>query len=137
MSRPQSRLQNRGRWVKGESGNPGGIPKGRSLVSKIREETDDGSELVAFMLKALRGRIKGATVRDKIAAATWLADRGFDKPVESYRLQPDPDFDGAVMWIGGTKEEYIAGLRQLRGDNDDGMQVDLSEIPPPLVRTPS
>ena len=65
----------------GQSGNPGGRPKG--LVRSIREQTDDGEQLVEFMLRVFRGEVEGARLRDQFDAATWLSDRGFGKPVQA------------------------------------------------------
>jgi hypothetical protein len=62
----------------GKSGNPGGRPKG--FVAAIREATDDGLELVSLMLQVLRGELPGVRLRDRLEAASWLADRGFGKP---------------------------------------------------------
>lgn len=65
---------------KGQSGNPGGRPKG--LARRIREEVgDDGEELVRLMLEILRD--SRANVRLRMEAATWLADRGFGKPAQT------------------------------------------------------
>lgn len=48
----------------------------------IRAQTADGAEQVDFMLALFRGHVKGARLRDRMDAATWLADRGFGKPVQ-------------------------------------------------------
>lgn len=67
-------------FPKGVSGNPGGQPKG--LVRTIREQTREGDELVDFMLGVFRGRHKQVRLRDRIDAATWLADRAFGRPMQ-------------------------------------------------------
>jgi hypothetical protein len=80
----------RGRpFLKGVSGNPGGRPRG--FVQAIRDATADGNELVTFMLRVLRGKVPGARLRDRLEAATWLADRGFGRPAPA----PPPNADEA------------------------------------------
>lgn len=73
---PQSR-DLAGRFLPGTSGNPGGRKAGLSAL--IREATDNGSELVEFMLALFRGE-HGEDLRMRADATTWLADRGFGKP---------------------------------------------------------
>ena len=68
-----------GRFLPGISGNPGGRPVG--LAALIREATDEGSELVEFMLGLFRGE-HGVDLRMRADAATWLVDRGFGKPTQ-------------------------------------------------------
>ena len=69
-------------WVRGGSSpNPGGRPKG--LAALVKEYTDDGAELVAFMVAVLRGRKRvngnAPSLSLRMEAAAWLADRGFGK----------------------------------------------------------
>ena len=35
------------------------------------------------MLRVFRGETEGTRLRDRLEAATWLADRGFGKPVQA------------------------------------------------------
>jgi len=75
----------RGRpFPKGQSGNPGGRPRG--LVRAIRDQTEEGDELVAFVMRVFRGEVEGVRLRDRLEAATWLADRGFGKPTQGVEL---------------------------------------------------
>ena len=50
----------------------------------MRQETKDGAELVAFMLRILRGRKQ--PLRYRLEAAAWLADRGFGKALQQMEL---------------------------------------------------
>ncbi len=71
-------------FAPGQSGNPGGRPKGFVLL--IRQCTSDGEELVSFMLKVFRGESinkYAPKLKNRIEAATWLADRGFGKPAQA------------------------------------------------------
>ena len=69
-------------FPKGVSGNPGGRPRG--LAAYVRENTDGGAEIVELMVSVMRGDVIGGQVpriRDRMDAATWLADRAFGKAV--------------------------------------------------------
>ena len=46
--------------------------------SYIQERTSDGSELTDFVLSVFRD--ENASNKERMDAATWLADRGFGKP---------------------------------------------------------
>lgn len=75
----------RGRpFSKGQSGNPGGRPRGFGAL--IREATDDGEELVRTVLAVLRSRRTAA--RDRLRAAEFLADRGWGRPSQAIELEP-------------------------------------------------
>lgn len=63
----------------GQSGNPSGRPKG--FAGLIREQTQEGAELVDFALAVLRGKRK-SDIKTKLAALEWLADRGWGKAVQ-------------------------------------------------------
>ena len=69
-------------FPKGVSGNPGGRPRGIAVY--VRENTDGGEEIVELMVSVMRGDVIGGQVpriRDRMDAATWLADRAFGKAV--------------------------------------------------------
>ena len=55
-------------------------------LDAIREQTCDGDDLVAFVVRVFRGEVEGVRLRDRLEAATWLADRGFGKPTQGVEL---------------------------------------------------
>lgn len=81
-------------WVKGQSGNPGGRPKG--IAAKAREFTDRCIEVLVDALAE-------DDVKTRIAAARELLDRGHGKPLTmtadvTNRLDDmdDADLDAAI-----------------------------------------
>lgn len=94
-------------WKPGQSGNPGGRPKG--LAAYIREHTLDGRDLADFLIRVLAGAqgFKGA---DRIKACEILLNRGFGiQPVIDGDNNLKPVLDTAKL----TQEEidYIENVR--------------------------
>ena len=96
-------------WLPGQSGNPGGRPKG--LAALVRAQTNDGAELVTFMLAVLRGR-KKAPLRLRMEAAAWLADRGFGRvpmPLEHSGADGEPMRFTLLLGAAGAPDEDADG----------------------------
>jgi hypothetical protein len=90
-------------FQKGQSGNPGGRAKGAGLADYIRTQTKDGRELADFMVAILRndkdGELGGRVpLPVRMEAATWLADRGFGKPVQATELNADVNVSGRIVY---------------------------------------
>src|SRR5437870_8105228 len=66
-----------GRFQKGQSGNPGGRPKGPGISAAIREELTDEDR------RKIARKIIGLALAGNLAAATFLADRLEGKPVQA------------------------------------------------------
>jgi hypothetical protein len=86
----------------GQSGNPGGRPKG--LAKLARAAVGDGQDLIDFYLAVFNGdtkalRTRKITLRDRIQAAEWLAERGWGKapPVEDADPPEEPQVDFAYF----------------------------------------
>ena len=85
-------------FVSGQ-GNPGGRPKG--LAALVRAETDEGAELVAFMLRVLRS--KRQPMRLRLEACSWLADRGFGKAVVQVDATMSATMEATVTPLDGVR----------------------------------
>jgi hypothetical protein len=91
-------IRNLRSWAKGESGNPGGRPRG--FVTEIRRQTKNGFELVTFALRVLRN--EEAEMRDRAWACTYLTDRGFGKPTQALELEGPAMIPAAVLEDAAT-----------------------------------
>jgi Family of unknown function (DUF5681) len=99
-----------GRFLPGASGNPTGRPK--SFAAIVQAETKDGAELVAYMLGVLRNGKQPTALR--MAAAQWLADRGFGRAVQT--VEVDASVDATVTHVDGVRAEI---RRRLTPDDAD------------------
>ena len=77
-------------FAKGQSGNPGGRPKG--FAAHIRDQTGDGHELVQFAVELLRN--EQASLKLRLESASWLADRAFGRPTQGLEHSAP---DGAAL----------------------------------------
>jgi hypothetical protein len=102
-------------WGPGQSGNPrGGAVTLLHLATRVRQATDDGQSLLDFYLAVLRGEpipVPGRrsphlpTLDQRMAAASWLADRGWGRAKEVVELVEE-----------SSTEHRLAVLRQLSDD---------------------
>ena len=100
------------------SPNPNGRPKG--LAALVRQETREGAELVAYMLAVLRHPKQPTALR--MAAAQWLADRGFGRAVNV--VEADITVDAQVthreLLRAHVEEADVERLTRALLGNDDG-----------------
>ena len=67
----------------GQSGNPGGRPKG--LAKRVRELVgEDGERIIEFMASVMNDET--ARKADRLEAAKWLADRGFGRAIQGLEI---------------------------------------------------
>ena len=97
-------------FMPGQSGNPGGRAKG--LARYVRELVgDDGQIIAEFMLNVLHDTT--ATIKERMDAGTWLADRGWGKAANHAAIEEgDPlgleDVDRELATI----HDQLAARRQ-------------------------
>ena len=73
-----------GKFVKGQSGNPGGRPPDHMLRDAARAHTEQAIKtLVAVMTN------KQAPAASQVAAACALLDRGYGRPSQSFEIPGD------------------------------------------------
>ena len=121
----------------GQSGNPGGRPKG--LAKLAREAVGDGQDLIDFYLavfkddtKALRAR--KITLRDQFQAAEWLAERGFGKaPIVAdvpEDDEPQVDFNDALtIWARSLPPDLRKALGEyMDREFEAGIEADIALV---------
>ena len=74
------------RWAPGTSGNPAGSPPRTLQLRQIKDITQDGATILKFLASVMDGKVKGARVTDRVAAARELADRLWGKPVAAVEI---------------------------------------------------
>ena len=69
----------------------------KSFAKYIRDSTKDGQELIDLAISIMRGKVMGPGTKaintdwnQKMAAASWLADRGWGKAAQVIELEVQP-----------------------------------------------
>ena len=76
-----------------------------SVSEVVQEMTDDGREVIKFLMSVMKGRVKTAKVADRMKAAVELLDRGYGKPGSSASMsgQAGPDEgEPSILELGGA-----------------------------------
>lgn len=75
-------------WQPGESGNPGGRPKGKSITAELRKLIDKGTN-AEDMAQILYDLAKNKLDRSQIAALKELLDRTDGKVADVHKIEAD------------------------------------------------
>ena len=98
-------------WKKGVSGNPlGRPPKYISIADAVRNIVDP-VELAEFVYEIWQDEDGTRSDQERWQAMQWLADRGWGKPVESYKIEARRPEGPAINIALLSVDE----LQQLRG----------------------
>lgn len=114
-------------WVKGQSGNPDGRPKGRTLFRQlVLDETKRGEELVVIALQIAR---TGEKDSDRMRALEFLAAYAFGKPTERVEVDATVEhFDP----LAGTSAERAARVRHLLDQAGIVLTAAARKVPEPV-----
>jgi hypothetical protein len=101
------------RFLKGQSGNPGGRPK---VIAEIQELARQHAPHAVKELARLATKAKSETAR--VAAIRELLDRGYGKPAQvamDFGIDPDSPFERMLARIDGESR----GLPKGNAERDD------------------
>lgn len=115
----------------GQSGNPRGRPRAATQLARmIRDQTEDGAELVRRVLAIARGLDRAAEDAKSIRwALDWLADRTFGKPQQTIEIvgseqSPPPDYsvltDEEAEWYERITAKLMLTIAPRVEDADGG-----------------
>ena len=105
----------------GESGNPGGRPAVSHPATRLMELTDQGQDVVDFVLSVFRGQAGREWEHPKyrIWATEWIADRLWGRPLQSMRPETDSTVRIVVTTVEGKPADKAGVIEDhLLGDGD-------------------
>jgi hypothetical protein len=97
------------RWRPGQSGNPGGRLGG--LARRARDATNDGADLIDFLLGVMRDPT--ARTRDRLAAASELLARAYGRAPQFVAIEKWEQHRHQQPWFEGLKKMPVEDVRTL------------------------
>jgi hypothetical protein len=94
-----------GRFVKGQSGNPGGRAKVTPEMSRALEVArENAPKAIQIFVDIIDGKY---TIEEKMKAAAALLDRGLGKPTQQTDVNLDAKLDGTLETTGKVDEKQL------------------------------
>jgi hypothetical protein len=108
------------KWIKGQSGNPGGRPKTVGIVQDLaRQHTANALEVLLVIMND-----PDAPAAARVSAAAQLLDRGHGKPAQRSDVNLTNDIDPNEL-SDAALAEYIASGSS---NSDEGSEDDPSKL---------
>lgn len=86
------------------SNNPSGRPKGfKAVAAQIMRETQDGAELVQFLLDTFRNANGQRSHAERMEAVQMLLDRGIGKPIAMVELAAQLELNAGANQVAVTE----------------------------------
>ncbi len=111
-----------GKFISGESGNPGGRPSG---YGEIRDIARQHTESAINTLVKIMGD-SDATPSSRVGAATALLDRGWGRPAQTIEASVNPGVNQAALEIA-LGDSAIALLDKIRGNSTPSLETSATD----------
>lgn len=115
MSKKKPQALNSSNWAPGKSGNPRGRSKDfKYALLKIKQESDNGLELIEFAFSVFRGEHPDATnFKYRMEAFNWLSDRLFGKAPQVIELSLEEE--GDLPDVSNLSDSELEALERAAG----------------------
>jgi hypothetical protein len=134
-------------WRPGQSGNPNGHGfHSHSLAAQIRRESGNGAELMRFFFSVMRGEgirmgkrgpMRTPKIEHRLAAAVWLAERGWGKAREFIELSNASENPERLELLRKLSDEDRAQMRAILQRALGSIDASSTPTPAPLSSSSS
>ena len=120
----QPKRDNKGRFAKGHSGNPGGIP--REIHQALRLARSRSGQAIQVAYNILMDKDEAA--RDRLKACEIVLERGLGKaPQLNYSINVDEGSEESKAEVAILARQALAAINS--GDVAEGECIEMEEVP--------